>query len=390
MKVIVFGCGLVGKTIVAELARHLDVVLTVADVDKKAVVEATEGADVRTEAVDLTKDGAARALAEDQDLAVNAVPGRLGMKILRESLEAKCMVADISFMPEDAFELDELAKEQKVPAIVDCGVAPGLSNILVGRAASKLDEVHDVKIMVGGLPVVRRLPYEYGVVFSPEDVLEEYTRPAYVIEEGREVVRAALSEPELIDVHRLGTLEAFLTDGLRTLRRTIEARNMKEKTLRYPGHRERIQLLIETGLLSEEAIEIGEASVSPRELTGRLLRRKWQLEPGDEDLTVLLVDVTGTKDDESTRVVYTMVDYYDVEKQVTSMARTTGYSCLAAVKLLQAGKVTDIGVISPEEIGRQPELCDQFLATLREDYGIVVEEVIEKESQPSGFDDAGA
>ncbi len=378
MKVIVFGCGLVGKAIVRELTGALDVVLTVVDVDQDALNEAVGGADVKTIVADLTEDGTARKLAEGQDIAVGAVPGWLGAKVLRGAIEAGCMIVDISFMPEDPFDLDELAKEKKVPVLVDCGVAPGLSNLLVGRATSVLDEVDSVTIMVGGLPVVRRLPYEYGAVFSPDDVLEEYTRPAFVIEGGLEIVKPALSDPELIEVHGLGTLEAFLTDGLRTLRQTIDAESMVEKTLRYPGHRERIQLLLDTGLLDDEPVEVNGVEISPRDVTAKLLRKKWQLGPGEEDITVLLVEVEGRKDDERVRYTYSLLDVYDDDKGVTSMARTTGYTCLAIVRMLIASKIEGTGVIPLEHVARDTDTFEQVLTYLKDEHGIVVEELIER------------
>src|SRR5690606_37486262 len=132
--------------------------------------------------------------------------------------------------------LDALAKEQGVTAVVDCGLAPGLGNILFGRLNEELDSIDTFLCHVGGLPVVRRKPYEYAAVFSPLDVIEEYTRPARFIENGALVVRPALSDVEKMDLPGVGTLEAFNSDGLRTLAVTMKAPNMKEKTLRYPGH----------------------------------------------------------------------------------------------------------------------------------------------------------
>lgn len=366
MKVIVLGCGLVGGAIVRDLARQTDLEITVVDSSQEALDKATKGLDVKTIAADLTPEGATKKIAAGQDIAVGAVPGWLGLQTVREALEAGCQVADISFMPEDPFELDSLAKEKGRTAIVDCGVAPGLSNLLVGRAAAALDGVTEVKILVGGLPMIRFAPYEYAVVFSPADVLEEYTRPAYILEGGKTVVRPALSELETIDVPGVGTLEAFLTDGLRTLRKTIDAPNMKEKTLRYPGHCEQIRLLSETGLLDEEPIEVAGVSVKPRDVTAKLLNDVWRLGPGEEDLTVLHVEVAGMMGDQLVRHVYNMIDVFDTEGGVTSMARTTGYSCTAMVNLLAQGKFKEPGVIPPELMGSNSEICDDVLGHLAE------------------------
>lgn len=379
MKIIVLGCGLVGKAIVGDLAKEKDIELTVVDANEAALEAATRGLDVKAQVMDLRKSGATTAAVKGQELVVGAVPGWLGRDVVREVIEAGKPIADISFMPEDPFELDGLAKEKGVAAIVDCGIAPGTSNLLVGRAASELDEIVDVNILVGGLPVIRRLPYEYGVVFSAVDVLEEYTRPAYIIENGSDVVKPALSELEQVEVPGVGTLEAFLTDGLRSLRRNIDAANMKEMTMRYPGHCERMRMLVETGFLDEEPIDVGGVSIRPRDVTAELLSRAWQLEPGEEDLTVLHVEVGGRQGGVPTAYTYDLIDVYDSENEVTSMARTTGYACTAMVKLFVKGMVTEAGVIAPEQIGKRPELCEEVLVHLA-DRGINIAETVSSES----------
>jgi len=144
--------------------------------------------------------------------------------------------------PGNPLELEPVAKEQKLTAAVDCGVAPGLSNMLAGHGLSQLDQAFSIHIYVGGLPIIRKWPFEYQAVFSPVDVIEEYLRPARCVANGQLVTKPALSEPELIEFENLGTLEAFNTDGLRTMIDTLTVPEMIEKTLRYPGHREKCWL----------------------------------------------------------------------------------------------------------------------------------------------------
>jgi saccharopine dehydrogenase-like NADP-dependent oxidoreductase len=364
MKVLVLGCGLVGQAMVKDLAARGDLSLTVVDHDEQALASVADLPQVTTLTQDLLVSGQAQKLAADQDFVVGAVPGWMGFRVLKEVLEAGKPAADISFMPEDPYLLDELAQARGVPAIVDCGVAPGTSNFLVGRGVAALDEVERIQILVGGLPVVRRLPYEYAVVFSPADVLEEYTRPAFIVENGQELVRQALSELELVDVPGVGTLEAFLTDGLRTLRRTVQAPFMKEKTLRYPGHCERMRLLVETGLLSTTPLQVGGVEVTPRDVTAELLRRAWQLGPAEEDLTVMHVEVEGRAEGQACRHTFDLVDVFDDEEGVTSMARTTGYACTAMVDLFAAGLIKGQGIIAPEVLGRDEAVADRFLGYL--------------------------
>jgi saccharopine dehydrogenase-like NADP-dependent oxidoreductase len=301
-----------------------------------------------------------KALVATSDLVVSAVPGHMGFGVLRALIEAGKNVVDIAFFPEDPFLLDELARQMGVTVIVDCGVMPGMGNILAAHAASQLDHVDDILIYVGGLPQVREWPYEYRAVFSPIDVIEEYTRPARYLEFGRIVTRPALSDPEYVHFPGIGTLEAFNSDGLRTMLTTIEADCMKEKTLRYPGHIEKIAVLRETGFFSKEAVEIGGARITPLEFTARVLFPKWKLREGEGDLTVMKVTVKGRKGGKETTYEFDLLDRYDPEKRVISMARTTGYTATVAARMLHAGLYDTRGVSAPEFIGRDAR-CVEFL-----------------------------
>jgi len=177
----------------------------------------------------------------------------------------------------------------------------------------------------------RTWPYEYKAVFSPADVIEEYTRPARLVEHGQVVVRPALSEVELCDFAGVGTLEAFNTDGLRSLIRTLDIPNMAEKTLRYPGHADLMRTFRESGFFDTQPVQIGEAWVRPLDLTSRLLFEQWRREPEEADLTVMQVVIEGLargmRGEVRQRYTYDLLDRYDPETQTTSMARTTGYTC---------------------------------------------------------------
>ena len=216
-RVTVLGTGLVGSAIVADLAKDANLTVTAVDANPAALERLARSAGVRTQAADLRAPGAMAGLVADADLVVLAVPGFMGFESLRQVLEAGKPVVDISFFPEDAFLLDDLAKAKGVTAVVDCGVAPGMANIVAGYVESQLDQLDSYLCYVGGLPKVRHWPYEYKAVFSPIDVIEEYTRPARFMEHGREVVRPALSGVELVNLPGVGTLESFNTDGLRSL-----------------------------------------------------------------------------------------------------------------------------------------------------------------------------
>jgi lysine 6-dehydrogenase len=254
-RVTVLGAGMVGSAIARDLHRSgFDV--TVADARDEALARIAAKAPVRTVRADLGTPAAVKAAVKDADIVVGALSSVLGIETLRAVIEARRTYVDISFMAEDAMELDALAKEHGVTAVVDCGVAPGVSNLLCGLGAALLDRCESLEIYVGGLPAVRRWPFEYKAGFAPHDVLEEYTRPSRIVEHGKIVVREALSEPELMEFPELGTLEAFNTDGLRSIATTMDVPFMKEKTLRYPGHIELMRVLRHVGLFSKETVTV--------------------------------------------------------------------------------------------------------------------------------------
>ena len=360
MKIIVLGAGLVGGPMARDLAAGPDFEVTVADRDEEALAALQTLAPVTTLVKDLGDPAAVTDLVKDFDMVVGAVPGFMGYRTLEAVIEAEVPVVDIAFFAEDPFGLDALAREKGVTAVVDCGVFPGMGSALIGRVARQLDRVEDVLTYVGGLPEVRIWPWEYKAVFSPVDVIEEYVRPARYIENGAAVTRPALSDPELIDFVGVGTLEAFNTDGLRTLADTIGAPNMKEKTLRYPGHIAKMEVLREAGFFATEPVQVDGREVRPLDVTAQLLFPAWKLEPGEGDLTVMQIIVEGEKDDRRLRYTYDLLDRFDHDLGITSMARTTGYTATMAVRLLAAGLYTESGITPPEYLGRVPG-CVPFL-----------------------------
>jgi saccharopine dehydrogenase-like NADP-dependent oxidoreductase len=264
-------------------------------------------------------------------------------------------------MPQDAWELDDLAKSNGVTAIVDCGVAPGMSNLLAGYGAAQLDECERIEIYVGGLPRERRWPFQYKAGFSPHDVIEEYTRPARVVEHGRIVVKEALSEPELMDFAGVGTLESFNTDGLRSIAHYLKAPFMKEKTLRYPGHIELMRVFRETGLFGHEMIEAGGATVRPIDVVRALMFPKWTYEPGEEDLTVMRVMVEGRKGRQRMRFSWDLLDFFNRKSQSTSMSRTTAIPCAIMARMVARGEIRMPGVIPPELLAADSGVVDRVL-----------------------------
>lgn len=375
--VAVLGAGLVGSLVAKDLAADGRWSVLSVDRSAEALGRLAGLPNLSTERADLADPAEVARVAAKADVVVGAVPGFLGTRTVRAVLEAGRPVADISFSPEDPFELKPLAVAKGLPAIVDCGVSPGLSGLAVGRAAALFDTVDDVKIYVGGLPAARHWPFEYRSVFSPTDVIEEYTRPSRCVEGGEVVVRAALSGVEPLDVPGVGTVEAFYTDGLRTLLRTVKARNLCEKTLRYPGHADRMRMLRETGFFSVEPVSVDGAPVVPRRVTEALLFHSWRRPEGEEELTFLRVVCEGRHGGRKVRRTFELLDRTNPETGDTSMARTTGFPCTTAARLLLEGAFTKPGVFPPELLAGDDAIYARFLGELAA-RGVEVEETEEE------------
>lgn len=372
-KVIVLGAGMVGSVMAADLAADTELDVTIADKREEALARAMALAGERplkTICADLSDVSVLTMTIKPFDMVVGALASTIGFAALRTVIESGKNYADISFMPEDAIDLDQLAIEHGVTAVVDCGVAPGMSNLLSAYGVSLLDHAESIAIYVGGLPRERRWPFQYKAGFSPADVIEEYTRPSRIVEQGRIVVREALSEPELMDFDGIGTLEAFNTDGLRSLASTMHVPFMKEQTLRYPGHIELMRVFRETGLFDHAPVEVADAvtgqpvRVRPIDVTSSVLFPKWTYQPGEEDLTVMRISVTGVKDGKRVTHHWDLLDLYDPVSQCTSMSRTTAFPCAIMARLIANGSFSRPGVLPPERFGDDAKLVSHMFAEL--------------------------
>ncbi|HNT05603.1 MAG TPA: saccharopine dehydrogenase C-terminal domain-containing protein [Anaerolineae bacterium] len=365
MRVCVLGAGMVGSAIIADLAQDKNLEVLAIDRDQAALDRVRQRAPLsRAVQADLGQVGDVPTLVKGADLVVSAVPGHLGTRTLEAIIRAGKNVVDISFSPEDPFLLDDLARTLGVTAVVDCGVAPGLCNIIAGYVYDQLEITERYECYVGGLPEVRVKPYEYRVVFSAVDVLAEYTRPARFRENGEPVTRPALSDVEQLDMPGVGTLEAFNTDGLRSLLHTLPIPTMREKTLRYPGYAALMQVLRDSGFFSTTPVELRGASVAPMDLTSRLLFHQWRMPAGERDLTVMLVRLDGQASGRRVRREFYLLDRFDDASQTTSMARTTGYTCSLVARLVLCGQFARRGICPPEFIGQTPGCFDW----LRQEY----------------------
>jgi lysine 6-dehydrogenase len=359
----VLGAGLVGAFVARTLADEgFDV--TAVDRSEEALGALAGVPRVSTRRADLSAPAAIAGAVAGADVVAGAVPGFLGHAMLKTVLDCGKPIADISFAREDPLALDGLAKAKGVSAIVDCGVSPGLSNLACGRAASRLGPLESVVISVGGLPTRPVPPWDYRAVFSPTDVIEEYTRPARLVVDGKVVTKPALSDVAPFRVAGVGTLEGFLSDGLRTVLKTVPARNLCERTLRWPGHAEKMRLLRDAGFFDVGPVAVDGVKVSPRALTEALLFPQWKREADEEEFTVLRIESEGTRNGERRRLVHGLFDRTDAKTGATSMARTTGIPCVIGLCLLAEGAFRTSGVHPPENLGREERLWDAFVSGL--------------------------
>lgn len=367
-RIIVLGAGMVGKAIAIDLAKKHDV--SAADIDQESLSYLSENYSITPLGVNLMEEEKIHDLVKDYDLVVSAVPGFMGFDILRTVIEAGKNIVDISFMPEDFMALNALAAKKGVTAITDCGIAPGMPNLIAGHHNESM-EIEDFNYYVGGLPKVKVYPFYYKAPFSPIDVVEEYTRPARFVEKGKQMTKPAMSEPEMLFFDQVGTLEAFYTDGLRSLLTNMaHIPNMKEKTLRYPGHIQLVQALKTAGFFDKDPIMVKNTSIRPIDFTSKVLIRDWQLGPEEREFTVLRIELKGTEDGRLRTIVYELFDTYDEQEKLSSMARTTGFTATANAELILNGKFGGKGVFPLELVGMDFD-CFDFIMDYLKDRNVV-------------------
>jgi len=369
MKILVIGCGNIGFVAARDLAENLpstEVVL--ADVDKVRVSEAAfriNRQNVSWIRLDASNKTELTSTLKDFDLAVGALPGSMGYQVCKAAIAAKTDLVDVSYMPEDVMTLNKEASRAGVSLLPDYGMSPGLGNILAGHAISKLDSVESVHMLNGGLPEKPLPPLGYVITWSVNDLIDMYNRKVNIVKSGKTVQVEPLSGLEEIEFPGVGRLEAFYTDGLRTLLYTVkDCKDMWEKTLRYPGHVEKIKLLKTLGFFQEKPVQIGEIAVSPKEVTARLFEKG--LKKKDmPDIVVMCIQVTGKQNGKPVMFSYYVFESVDKKLHVTAMARTTAYTTSAATQLVARGMVAEKGVIPPETLGMNERLCEEFMHIMK-------------------------
>ncbi len=327
--------------------------------------------------VDASDESAVADLMKGFDVSAVCLPNRLSLGAVRAAVRSGTHAVDlVGIEPEKRLALDSAAKEAGVLVVPGLGVAPGLSNVLVGRAVSDLDATESAVIKVGGLPLNPEPPLHYRIVFCFDSLIEACKRKVRILKDGKLTEVEPLSGRETVEFPEpVGECECFFTDGLSTLLHTFKDSGMDflaEKTVRYPGWCEKMGFLRDIGLFGDEPVQVGDCRVRPAEFLSRLLDPQLRLREGEKDVTVMRVEVTGLRNEEKVKITYDMVDHYDEEHAVTSMARTTAYPCTSALRMIARGDLDIRGVIPPESLFTKA-LFGKLLADLRE-RGVVVHE----------------
>ncbi len=356
MSMLVLGGGLQGSACAYDLLRYTDYPVTLADARTDRLAEFLKpflGERLEFVAVDATDQKPMLDLLSRHKAAMSALPYYLNADLASWAVEAGVHFADLGGNTEIVRrqkELDGAAKEKNISIMPDCGLAPGMVNILAFEGIRRIDKVESVKLYVGGLPQDPEPPLNYQIVYSLEGVLDYYTTPSFVLRNGKVSEVEALSELELMEFAGLGELEAFHTaGGVSTMPWSFEGSVpvMEYKTLRYPGHAEIMKAIRGLDLLSLDPVEVKGVQVVPRELFITLADPKLRKSDG-RDLVALRVIVAGTHYGKPARVVFDLVDYYDESRGISAMMRTTGYSLSISGQLQAAGEV-QAGVMTAYE-----------------------------------------
>jgi len=349
-KIVILGCGAVGKHLAIDLCKNPDYEVVSVDINREVLEALARDFPIKIRVEDLSSDKGVSRAVEDADIVIGSVPDFIGYSMLRQVIRSGKNIVDISYFLEDPFELDELAKEHGVTALVDCGVTPGLANIILGHHMREM-KVERYECYVGGVPKSRKSPLAYKSPFPVLELLEEYAGSGTSVENGRVVVSPMIGEPKTIKMERIGTMACLNSDGLRTLLRTTSIPNMFEMTLRYPEHMEAMRILKEAGLFGRDPIQVKGLSVRPIDVAVSLLEPLWKYEANESDITVMKLVISGLEKGKATSYTYDMYDEYDPATGAPSMARTTGYTCNAVTRMVLDGSYTQKGICPPETVG---------------------------------------
>ena len=359
MNILVLGAGMMGRAIAYDLCNYSSFdSITIADKDRKTLQSAESflgEEDITFDVLDLEKTEDVKKYFQYYDVAISAVPYRFNYSLAKIAVETKTHFLDLggnNDIVSKERSLFEKAKEMGVTIIPDCGLAPGLTSVIVRDIVEQMDTVDYVKLRVGGLPINPKPPLNYQIVFSPYGLINEYVEDAMVLDHGKIIKKKSMEEIEKIEFPKpFSEMEAFSTSGgCSTLPYTYKDKigYLDYKTIRYPAHCEKFKTLLDIGLAEEKEIKIGEQQVAPRDLFAAVLLKNLPI--NGKDVVLIKVLSQGMKNSKKTDLEYTLIDYYDEENNITSMMRTTGYPVSITAQMIEQGIIKERGVFCSEEI----------------------------------------
>ena len=356
MRIVVLGTGMIGTTVVSEMAKFEGIdSVTAVDVRQESIDKCLKIADnpkVSGKVASLSTEEDIAKVLLDADVAVGCLPHSLSLIAVKAAIASKCHLVDlVGSKFSEKLELHAQAQAAGVIIVPGCGVAPGITNFLAARGIEMLDEAEEAVMICGGIPRHPVPPLWYQVVFRLESVLGLYIKPAMAIKDGKVVQLPALSGLESLSFpDPVGVCEAVITDAHSTAF-TLQGKvkNLYEKTVRYPGHWQKMEVLGELGFLGKEPMEIEGITTTPRKFTEKILGPQ-MAGKSNEDITLLRVEVSGIKDGKQTKYTWEMVDLYDHVRNITSMAKTTALPAALAARWIADKKLTEIGVVPIENL----------------------------------------
>jgi lysine 6-dehydrogenase len=359
MDVLVLGAGMMGRAIAYDLSKFSNFkTITIGDKDTQTLTSAKEflkGTHVDVTTINIENIIDVKNQFQNVDVAVSAVPYRFNYELAKIAVETATHFVDLggnNTIVEKERSLTANAKKNNVTIIPDSGLAPGLVSIITRDIVDQMDTVDSVKLRVGGLPQHPKPPLNYQIVFSPYGLINEYVEDAIILDQGKILQKKSMTDIETLEFPKpFGTMEAFLTSGgCSTLPYTYKntIKYLDYKTIRYPGHCEKIKAFLDLGFAEETTMTIRGHTIAPREVFASLLMK--HVPTSGEDVVLLKVIGEGTKNRKKYRREYLMIDYYDTKHDITAMMRTTGYPVAITAHMIEDGTIQKRGVFCPEEI----------------------------------------
>ncbi len=392
MKVIILGgSGAQGKAVAFDLVDNENIeAVILADLDKSAlnrVAKWINSPKCKTAVVDCSKEHAVAQLIKDEnaETIVCSVPWQITIPPLNAAIKCGINFVDFGLYHNREFddrfeEYDKKAQEAGSVIIPSCGLAPGITNMLAAYGVSKLDSAHTVEVYDGGNPEIPEPPLFYKTVWSIEGVWAQFTGSCWIIKDGAPTTIEALSGIETLEFEELGNFEVAYTECLGTMLHAYKhpvmkgVKNASGKTIRWPGHYEKIKTFKECGFLKDDPVLCGNNEVAPRKFLTALLEPMLKLEADQRDMTLVRVNSCGLLNSNETTFSYELVDYKDLETGILSMARTTGFTGSILVDMINKGAFKNPGIVMPEEIGGDPVLFEQMIEAYRK-RSIIIKEL---------------